>query len=89
MSKPIQFPRSGRARRLTRWSPAICAVGIPLACLLGAVGCESDHGPTSRPGDAVLKDPMGYKMNDFPTVSGDHIGDHKGLKRDWDAFINP
>ena len=78
-------PAAGMVRRL----PLLCAIGLPLVCLIGAIGCESNNGPTSRPGDAVLKDPMGYKITDWPSVSGDSIGDHKGIKRDWDAFINP
>ncbi len=43
----------------------LCAAALPLACVLLALGCESEfaNGPTSHPGDAVLKDPMGYKMN--------------------------
>ena len=60
-------PRPHRSNRL----PLLCALLLPLACLFLAVGCESDNSlATTHPGDAALRDPMGYKVNDWPTVSG-------------------
>ena len=40
-------------RRVLRRVPLLCALGLPLVCLIGGMGCESanDPGPTSRPGD--------------------------------------
>ena len=47
------------------------AAAAPLACLFLAGGCgsEFDPPPNSHPGDAALKDPMGYKVS-VPSVSG-------------------
>ena len=74
-----------RCKRSTR-TLLLCAI----ICLV--VGCESEArtGPTSRPGDALAKDPFNYKP-DIPSISGGGVGDFdkKGFKKDFDDFLNP
>jgi hypothetical protein len=89
---PVMMTQSSpRPRRPSR-VPLFCALALPITCLLLAVGCESDSSmATTHPGDAALRDPMGYKVTDWPTVSGNGPGESgkKAFQRDLDGFLNP
>ncbi len=71
---------------------AACLLGV-CALLALALGCaDNNRAPTSQPGDALLRDPMGYKPTfDEPNISGGGIGhfDKKAFKKDWDSVLNP
>ncbi len=72
--------------------PMMCCLAS-LGTLLWIAGCADEQKtPTSHPGDALLKDPFGYKpFQDDPSVSGGGIGtyDKKGMDRDLKNFLNP
>ena len=73
--------------------PLVSCLALVCGVLSLALGCADDHPqPTSHPGDALLKDPFGYKPTfDDPNISGGDIGhfDKKAFKKDWDSVINP
>ena len=73
--------------------PLIICLSSTLGALCLAIGCADDKTTaTSRPGDAVLRDPFGYKPSmDEPNISGGGIGhyDDKAMKKDLKSVFDP
>jgi hypothetical protein len=72
--------------------PLLSCVLTVCAVLALGFGCAEDRRSTSQPGDALLRDPMGYRPTfDEPNISGGDIGhfDKKAFKKDWDSVFNP
>jgi hypothetical protein len=80
---------------MSRRVPMICCLASTFGALVVMIGCAEEkqqQAPTSHPGDALLKDPFGYKpFQDDPSISGGDIGhyDKKGMDRDLHNFWNP
>jgi hypothetical protein len=81
---------------MRRFIPLLSCVLTVVGALGLGFGCASDNqskGPTSHPGDAVLKDPMGYKSRDedFPSISGGGLGhyDKKAMDHDLKSVFDP
>ena len=88
------MPLRVNIRRRRRSVPLLCCVLTTVSLLCLGVGCASDKDtPTSHPGDAVLKDPMGYKArdDDFPSISGGGLGhyDKKAMDHDLKSVFDP
>jgi hypothetical protein len=71
----------------------LSCLGVVCAVLGLGLGCaDSKPVATSQPGDALLRDPFGYKPNfDEPNISGGDFShfDKKAFKKDWDSVFNP
>jgi hypothetical protein len=75
-------------------SPSLLASTLAFAALL-ALGCTYNNSndpttqPTTRPGDAALRDPFGKWSNVNPNISGGGINnlDRDALKHDTDSFF--
>jgi hypothetical protein len=81
---------------MRRTIPLLSCVSMTIGVLCFGIGCASDNQSgtaTSHPGDAVLKDPMGYKVrdDDFPSISGGGIGhyDKKAMDHDLKSVFDP
>ena len=73
--------------------PLLASLLPTAAVLCLGIGCADDQkGPTSHPGDAVLRDPFNYKpgMEDA-NISGGSIGhyDDKAMKKDLKSVFDP
>jgi hypothetical protein len=73
--------------------PLCTCLTATLSLLFLMPGCADDkNGPTTHAGDAIMRDPFGYKPTmDDPNISGGGLGhyDDKAMKKDLKSVFDP